>query len=126
MPNNIVQGTGLYSKAASITLNYMHSLRSDGWKFYVVDQRRGYCSYGRKEITIPLWLKTQNKSDSYIRWYIAHEVAHAITSRFVRFSHGDEFVASLKKVCPDADIHHELGYKSRAAKKAHIYDFSEL
>jgi len=91
-------------------------LRANGWTFYAVNQRRGRCYYKARVITIPVWAMV--KSFSYKRWYVSHEMAHALAGSGA--NHGPKFMQALKSICPAEDIHHELGYKPRNATNAGI------
>lgn len=93
------------------------ALINDGWTFYVVNQVRGRCYYGRKWITIPVhaW---KRQDDGYLVYYVAHEAAHAYAGASA--DHGPKFMAWLKKLCPAQYIHYELTYKPRQAFAAGI------
>jgi hypothetical protein len=91
--------------------------RADGWKYYAVSQQRGRCYYRPKVITIPQWVIEQKDITKKI-WYISHEISHA--SAGWRAAHGPEFMETLKQICPENSIHHELGYKPRNAAAAGI------
>lgn len=102
---------------------HARKLRDNHWRFYAVSQTRGYCLYRERVITIPTWVININKTPDITKkiWYIAHEIAHALTSPKHK-PHGPEFMENLKLVCPPDCIHHELGYKPRNAKAAGIWN----
>ena len=101
---------------------YARTLRDNGWRFYAVDQRRGYCLWAAKVITIPCWAILA-QTIPYKTWYISHEIAHAIAlQRDNCRGHGPDFMRALQEICPPDCIHHELGYKPRLAKAAGIVD----
>lgn len=96
-----------------------------GWKFKATTQRRGWCSYSQQLITLPAWVlayateQKYEKQKGFFTYYLAHEVAHALTSPY-KPAHGQEFMNKLKRICPPAFIHYELEYKPREAKAAGI------
>ncbi len=115
----------LVSRTASITLlqaahlkiiPFIRDLLEVGYRFYVTDQRRGYCYIPMKVITVPLW--TFRETQCLRNWYLAHEVSHAFSP--LDCMHGAEFMENLKRICPKESIHHELSYKPRNAIKAGI------
>ena len=92
------------------------ALTTQGWKFYIVAQSRGYCAYQWKTITIPQWVMKKPIGEQI--WYFAHEMAHAYSPK--DGMHGPEFMAQLIRICPAEHIHWELTYKPRNAKAAGI------
>lgn len=98
----------------------VRDLASKGWRFYFVDQRRGYCAYEAKVITLPVW--AMKREWSYKTHYVAHECAHAVTGKEIssKRPHGPEFMENLKVISPKECIHWELEYKPRNAKSAGI------
>lgn len=117
-------------------------LLSKNWRFYVTDQKRGYCTHRHKVITIPSWVflrpqhniqdqKIQVTPESilgYKCWYICHEMAHAYIG--VEHNHDDVFMAKLREICPREWQIFELSYKPRNAARAGIgsidYSLEEL
>jgi hypothetical protein len=101
-------------------VDWVSQVRSKGYKIYVTESVRGYCNYGSKLITIPMWVV--NKPDiTELQWYIAHEIAHAFNHNAgTNDHHGPNFMHWLKKICPNWAIHHELSYKPRNAISAGI------
>lgn len=91
-------------------------LRNDGWTFYAVNQQRGRCYYKGRVITIPVWAMV--RSIRYKQWYVSHEMAHAVAGS--KANHGPDFMAALRRICPESAIHHELSYKPRNATSAGI------
>jgi len=91
-------------------------LIATGWQFWIVNSRRGYCNYTRKEITIPTW--AYNRGSKYYTWYFCHEMAHAIDAG--KSVHGANFMRVLIEICPADCIEFELGYKPRNAASAGI------
>ena len=89
------------------------SLDSLGWTFQAVNAKRGYCSYTEKLITIPAFA-FEHKDKEFLLYYIAHEVAHAVT----RQGHTVIFAKFLKSLIPSRLYHYEEEYKPRAAKAA--------
>jgi len=118
MANKIDYGASLelLDGLPSLVIDTYKSLASKGWAFWIVNAKRGYCHYGRKEITIPTWAK--NRGAEYYTWYFCHEMAHAISP--IGSNHGPEFMATLIRICPENAIKHELGYKPRNASNAGI------
>lgn len=101
------------------------ALKSEGWQLFVCDQRRGFCEWDKKWITIPLWVLSRPKGQWI--YYVAHEFAHAPeythrdTNGFIlRDCHGAEFMAELKLLCPAEYLHYELDYKKSQAQEAGI------
>lgn len=97
--------------------DYGIALVKAGWRFYAVDQTRGYCYYKEKVITIPAWVILSSRQGEKC-WYVSHEMAHAYDE--TRSNHGPEFMAKLIEICPDDCIHYELEYKPRNASNAGI------
>jgi hypothetical protein len=97
------------------------SLMHNGYRICAVSQRRGYCDYNARIITIPVWVINSTDITEKI-WYIAHELAHALS--FIRNgrsdNHGPLFMQTLKEICPPNCIHHEVSYKPRNARNAGI------
>lgn len=86
----------------------------DGWLFFAVNSRRGFCTYTLKTVTIPVW--AINKGKDHATWYIAHELAHIYAG--YKAHHGPQFQAQLARICPIECQHFEYGYKPRNAKAA--------
>lgn len=100
-----------------------NELKSQGWNLYVTNQRRGFCDYAKKFITLPLWVfseYTQRKQKGYWVYYLAHEMAHTDT-----YGHGHDqvFMNRLKSLCPLEYQHYELEYMKTSAEVAGI-DYS--
>lgn len=113
----------LFSGVDDSVKEYGKTLLDKGWRFYVVEQTRGFCIYREKVITIPAWIFHNGKSLDYKIWYISHEMAHAfcfINNPKNHDAHGPLFMAELIKICPDRCIGNELGYKPRNAASAGI------
>jgi len=111
----------------NLTLDLLHKLQSwpvllayfdkaykNGWKMYVVDQRRGWCRHNTKTITIPKWCMV-DKREGYLQYYVAHELSHIGNP-----GHGENFMEQLKRLCPPEYWHYELNYKPRNAAAAGI------
>jgi hypothetical protein len=108
---------------------YQKPLMEKGWSFYVVDQDGGYCRYGAKEITIPLWLitgfykgrKVGGKiSTAKTMQYVLHEIAHAMIVEKYGFAvastlapHGKEFMGILINISPPETLIYEMIYKPK-------------
>jgi predicted metal-dependent hydrolase len=91
-------------------------LQREGWRFYVTDQRRGFCKYHEKTITIPAWVFKHKEGINYIYWYVAHEIAHAVcTDRKDSSSHGPEFMKTLKTLCSPESAQYEVTYQPKMA-----------
>lgn len=84
-----------------------------GWQFWIVDQRRGHCAYGPKEITIPTW--AVKRSIDYYNYYLSHELAHVFAGN--KAAHGDVFMRAFAKICPIELQHYEHEYKPQAAAR---------
>lgn len=107
----------MFSSCPESVKDFARAKRTEGWRFYVVNQTRGRCyADAKKVITIPTWV--YRKSQKKIIWYISHELAHAYDE--CKHSHGPEFMEWLKKICPSDCIHYELEYKPRNAASAGI------
>lgn len=124
MPNKIDYGASLdiLDGLPESVISIYKKLSSDGWKFWIVDQKRGHCRYSIKEITIPTWAK--NRGAKYYTWYFCHEMAHALDTK--RSHHGAEFMQILIDICPADCIEFELGYKPRNAAAAGIGAVTEF
>lgn len=97
----------------------MQLLIDGGWKFYVVNQRRGRCYYASKVITIPAWVF--RRPIDYKEWYLSHEMAHALDKENgTKSDHGPLFMYFLKCICPEDCVHYEIEYKPRNAVAAGI------
>ena len=92
---------------------HIKALNSIGWQFLAVNAKRGYCSYKEKVITIPAHAFS-HRDKQYLTYYIAHEVAHAVT----RQPHNEKFARFLKPLLTAEQYKYELAYKPRAAKAA--------
>ncbi len=106
----------LFDKLPEEQLAVANILKETGWKFYCVEQTRGYCLESAKTITIPRWVMFE--SDGNIIQYICHEMAHALAP--ASEMHGPKFMEILMKICPAKYLHYELEYKPREARKAGI------
>jgi predicted metal-dependent hydrolase len=100
----------------TLALRYKELIAAE-WQIFVVYQRRGQCYPTKKWITIPLW--ALEKPKGYWIYYVAHEFAHSNTHHY-REVHGPEFMAEMKRLCPEEYHHHELGYKQDQATQAGI------
>jgi predicted metal-dependent hydrolase len=107
--------TGMFSPCSQVIKDRAKALYAIGWRFYVVDQNRGWCNKTTKTITIPSWA-IQRNHDGYNVYYIAHELAHSDTWDI----HGPKFMARFMELCPAELWYHELEYKPRSAKAAGI------
>ena len=123
-PRNIdeVQSARLQSRAilAGIIL-------PPGYELLVTDSRCGRHRSATKTCTVPLWAVsvdfTGKVSTDFELYYAAHEAAHAwVCHNNERDSgpHGPNFYKHFKRLCDPALWHHELGYKTREAKRAGI------
>ena len=98
-------------------------LKGKGWRFYLVDQKRGRCYYREKVVTIPVWVVMNGRVRQWV-WYIAHELSHALVceklgiSRAKKVGHGPAFQAILREICPEDVQHYEYEYKPRNASAA--------
>lgn len=97
-------------------IQVMNDLESDGWEFYATSNDRGYCDFRYKFITLPQHAFL--KDDSYLNWYLAHEMAHAYAGYEAK--HGPLFMKKLQSICPTSCIHHELNYNPKNAMLAGI------
>jgi len=100
----------------------MKLLGSQGWRFYPVTQTRGRCYFRDKVITLPSW--ALKREMIYRQWYVCHEMAHAFAG--LKAKHGPEFMAELKRICPEESLHFEIEYKPRNAIAAGIRDKFDL
>lgn len=91
----------------------------NGWSFWIVDSKRGYCNYIRKEITIPKWAFL--RSNDYFNYYLSHEIAHIIAG--YRAKHGPDFMREFIRICPRDYQKYELDYKPKNASSAGIGQF---
>lgn len=91
----------------------LHELESEGYKFYVVDQNRGYCDNHKRWITIPLWVL--RKPYGYWVQCVAHELAHTVQTY-----HDAAFMREMQRLCPPEFWHFELEYKPEAARSVGI------
>ena len=92
----------------------------DEWNIFCVNQKRGKCIPSIKTITIPFWTFCQG-DPAYWIYYLAHELAHAIT--FIDNAndiHGPIFMSNFKRLCPVELQHYEYGYKPRNAARAGV------
>lgn len=128
MPNNVLpkatnalrEGAYFFAPYDGLYLQWMKPLQNKGWKFYLVDQSRGWCKYAQKEIAIPEWLFKNPRivgRKSRIVQYQLHEIAHAMVyekygSAAHRLNpHGPEFMAILVEICPAELLIFEMSYK---------------
>lgn len=102
-----------YASAPESMKIVARQLIKDGWTFQVVKQSRGRCYFKQKTITIPFWVLKYEASK--VRWYISHEMSHALTGPM--HDHDDFFMQNLKRICPLEDQHWEYSYKPQAAKR---------
>lgn len=86
------------------------------WTFLVANQRRGFCDYAFKVITIPLW--AMDKGRDYILYYLSHELAHFKAGKEAMY--GPLFMQAFISICPPLIQHYETGYKPRNAMQAGI------
>jgi hypothetical protein len=97
---------------------------AEGWTFYPTEQRRGYCKYQAKQVTIPMWAIRKDRpgeaDEGYSIYYLAHEVAHIEAAREGDMQHGALFMKAFKRLCPEPLQHHEIQYKKRSALAAGI------
>lgn len=93
-------------------------LAAAGWKMLVINQRRGFCRYFEKVVTVPAWAFNPSKDDGYRAWYLGHEIAHAVAGPAAK--HGPDFMEQLKLIVPAAWVHYEYGYKPRNAMAAGV------
>lgn len=105
-------------------LSVVKNLRNQGWTFVVTEQKRGYCKIGRKQVALPAWIFSQDRTETYRDWYIAHECAHAIDE--CKHNHGVEFMLILKEICPKESQKFEYTYKPQAARQARLHGPSSL
>lgn len=93
--------------------HYQSELMKRGWRFYVVDQRRGFCISTTKTITMPKWVLS--KQQGRIVQYLLHEIAHALDfERNGRMSgHKKPFMDILIEICPAELLVYEMSYKPK-------------
>lgn len=91
---------------------------SEHYQFLLTYQVRGWCSAGRRIITIPQWVLSKPKGNGYTTWYVAHELAHAYDK--CKHGHDEPFMMWLRKICPEEYQYWEFGYKFRNAKQAGV------
>ena len=124
-PRNIdeVQSARLQSRAILTGIEL-----PPGYELLVTDSRCGRHRAATKTCTVPLWATKANftgKTDTTFElYYAAHEAAHAwVSHNNERDSgpHGPNFYKHFKRLCDPALWHHELGYKTREAKRAGIH-----
>lgn len=102
---------------------YQRDLKDLGWRFYVVDQTRGFCRPNGKIITIPLWCVkraiTKASKDRLVQ-YIIHECAHAFDyiNGNRELGHGEAFMKTLMSICPRELLVYEMTYKPKNLVKA--------
>lgn len=92
-----------------------------GWIFQMAHVKRGCCYYHTKTIVLPAWLVS--RPESYQRYYLCHEMAHALAGKDA--NHGPLFMNTMKKICPAEDLHWEATYKPRNALAAGIVHIAE-
>jgi hypothetical protein len=110
---------------ATLVQNLPHAqtLLGLGWRMFVVEQKRGWCRYGDKVITIPAWSITKPKGPGYPLYYLAHECAHALADTLPgkrQGSHDMLFMRMFMTICPVALQHYEHGYKPQMARAAGV------
>lgn len=88
----------------------------------VKKRRCGVYRWKRKDILLPTWLfepgevvlarhtVAAHERDEYLRYYIAHELCHALCGREI--SHGPAFQAKLRDMVPN-EYRFEAGYKPK-------------
>jgi hypothetical protein len=101
----------------------LEAAEKKSWLLYVVDQRRGFCSFRRKLVTVPYWVFT-HKDPEYWLYYTAHELAHVVVGP--AHSHDFAFMTEFKKLCPVHLWHYETEYKPQNAVAAGISANKEL
>jgi hypothetical protein len=93
---------------------------------YCVNQKCGWYHHRKKYITVPSWIINRPMGNGFLKYYVAHELAHAVTyAQYPEYGtlctgHGPLFMENFKKICPKEFQHFELGYKPRNAKAAGI------
>lgn len=87
------------------------------WRMFVCNQNRGNTNFRQKYIVIPYFLWGKRAPDSFVKYYISHELAHAFVGES---GHGSQFMEWLKTICPSHCLHYEASYKPNNAKKAGI------
>ena len=98
-----------------------------GYDLLVTDSRCGRHRRSTQTCTVPLWATkadfTGTANADFELYYAAHELAHAwvyVNGTRDCGPHGPKFYEQFKRLCPPALWHHELGYKTREAKRAGI------
>ena len=116
----------LFNGIPEEVMKHAFFLRNNGWRFYLVDSNRGFCSYSDRTITVPLWV-TKKETGQKI-WYLAHEMAHAFDFLKNRkpSHHGKPFMAELILICPPEFLHYETDYKPRNAKSMGISEHAVI
>lgn len=110
--------TGKYFYQYNREYLYMIDLKDKGWRFYVVDQSRGWCKSRDKIIAIPLWCVQKAINEQGRRrlvQYILHEIAHALDflAGNKNLGHGESFMKILINICPAELLVYEMTYKPR-------------
>lgn len=123
-PRNIdeVQSARLQSRAILAGIDL-----PPGVELLVTDSRVGRYRPTSQTCTVPLWATKRDfngkASTDFELYYAAHEAAHAwvdYNKERDRASHGPAFYKHFKRLCDPVLWHHELGYKTREAKRAGI------
>ena len=128
MPRNVrnvldLETTLLHSAILELNINQKYipltdaidKIKSMDYLILVVSQKRGWCDYRRKVITIPQWAWQDSKVDYWL-YYLSHEVAHAVQGPTAdSIYHGPIFMEHLKQICPPHVIQYEIGYKPESA-----------
>jgi hypothetical protein len=136
MPNNVLPkatealrlGEYFFKPYDGLYYAHMVPLMSKGWKFYLVDQSRGWCKYAYKEIAIPKWLFSNpsiTNRQAKIVQYQLHEIAHAMVCEKYGLgaankmpAHGKQFMDILIEICPPELLIFEMSYKPANLVKA--------
>jgi predicted metal-dependent hydrolase len=71
--------------------------------------KRGRYYRDTHSITLPLWLHAYARMPRYVEWYVAHELAHAVSRQQ---NHGIRFQRACHRLAPDC-YHWEATYKPR-------------
>lgn len=103
-----------YARRLARTLWRRHSLNIPRPTFTVKDVRRGRYHRKTNTITLPRWLEDRWTLPRYVEWYVAHELAHAVSNEH---NHGRAFQLALARLAPKA-WHWECTYKPRAYSQA--------
>lgn len=123
-PRNIddVQSARLQSRAIVAGIDL-----PPGYELLVTDSRCGRHRSSSKTCTVPLWATKRDfngdASTDFELYYAAHEAAHAwvcVNKERDSGPHGPNFYKHFKRLCDPTLWHHELGYKTREAKRAGI------